>query len=174
MPDAGPFWDFSVAVYGRPGVAAACLSLQDRQGVDVNVLLFCLWCASRGLRVTALELRGALEQVGPWQRDVVAPLRSVRRSLKGAPQAGAEALRSRVAALELEAERLEQCLLESLAPAATPGGSAPADLATANVEAYAAVADLNWAARDAADLAALLEGAFPDRSPRPELAAGPI
>ena len=49
-----PFWDFSLAVYGRPGVAPACLALQQRHGADVNLLLFCAWfgAAHRG-RLTA-------------------------------------------------------------------------------------------------------------------------
>ena len=33
-----PFWRFSVKFYGEPGVAQACIDLQDQVGVDVNVL----------------------------------------------------------------------------------------------------------------------------------------
>ncbi len=33
-----PFWNFSLEVYGGEGVARACLELQDRRGVDVNLL----------------------------------------------------------------------------------------------------------------------------------------
>jgi uncharacterized protein (TIGR02444 family) len=37
------FWDFSVRTYGRPGVAEACLALQNRDGADVNMLMFAAW-----------------------------------------------------------------------------------------------------------------------------------
>jgi hypothetical protein len=34
-----PFWDFSLALYAKEGVADACLLLQDKLGYDVNLLL---------------------------------------------------------------------------------------------------------------------------------------
>jgi uncharacterized protein (TIGR02444 family) len=36
------FWRFSLALYARPGVAAALLGLQDRAGRDVNLVLYTL------------------------------------------------------------------------------------------------------------------------------------
>jgi len=41
LSPADRFWAFSLALYGKPGVAPALLGLQDRLGVDVNLLLFC-------------------------------------------------------------------------------------------------------------------------------------
>ena len=35
-----PLWAFSLAVYGGDGVAEECLDLQERLGLDVNILLF--------------------------------------------------------------------------------------------------------------------------------------
>ena len=43
-----PFWDFSLAVWGREAVEPACLALQARHGIDINVLLFCGWAGRRG------------------------------------------------------------------------------------------------------------------------------
>ena len=40
-----PFWKFSLGYYRGAGVSEACLELQDRCGVDVNVVLFLLWMA---------------------------------------------------------------------------------------------------------------------------------
>jgi uncharacterized protein (TIGR02444 family) len=37
------FWRFSLAFYERPGVADALIALQDREGFDVNLVLFALW-----------------------------------------------------------------------------------------------------------------------------------
>lgn len=113
MSEAGSFWAWSVEVYARPCVAAACLALQDRHGIDVNLLLLGLWLAVRGETVlpeTATELASYAEA---WQREVVRPLRGVRRALKHRQDAPVlVALRRKVAAVELEAERLEQFELE--------------------------------------------------------------
>ena len=37
------FWRFSLEVYQDEEVQRLCLSLQDDYGLDVNVVLFCLW-----------------------------------------------------------------------------------------------------------------------------------
>ncbi|MGQ9365917.1 TIGR02444 family protein [Azospirillum sp. A39] len=104
---ANPLWAFSLAVYARPGVAAACLDLQDRHGADVNLVLFALWAGAEcGATVTEAELERLRGVAAPWQAEVVGPLRAVRRRLKG--EADAAALREEVKALELAAERVEQ------------------------------------------------------------------
>jgi uncharacterized protein (TIGR02444 family) len=36
-------WRFSLAFYDRPGIAESLVALQDRDGCDVNVMLFALW-----------------------------------------------------------------------------------------------------------------------------------
>lgn len=130
-PPANPFWAFSLAVYGRTGVAAACLALQDRRGVDVNLLLLLLWAGARcGVRLTAAEVDRIAGAIAPWHRDVVVPLRAVRRRLKG--DAAAEGLRERVKAVELESERLEQDRLHALAGLREAGGGSAA-VALANL-----------------------------------------
>ncbi|AWK88014.1 TIGR02444 family protein [Azospirillum thermophilum] len=107
-PAAGsgnPFWDFSLAVYGRPGVPAACLSLQDRRGVDVNVLLFAAWAGMAcSVRLTADALAAVDAGGRTWREEVVRPLRAVRRRLKEED----DALYRRLKAAELEAERIQQ------------------------------------------------------------------
>jgi uncharacterized protein (TIGR02444 family) len=114
MADADPsrdhaFWKFSIAVYAAPGVAAECLALQERYGLDVNVLLFCAWLGSRKIGLTADELASVEAVVKAWHDSVVRPLRSVRQYLKGMPEA--ERLRGRVKAEELDAEKSEQAML---------------------------------------------------------------
>ena len=42
IPDS-PFWNFSLRLYARAGVPDACLALQARHGIDVNLLFCCLW-----------------------------------------------------------------------------------------------------------------------------------
>jgi uncharacterized protein (TIGR02444 family) len=158
---SNPFWDYSLAVYARPGVAEACLALQARHGLDVNILLFCCWASARGRALSLEEIEGLMAAVGPWHEGVVKPLRAVRRWLKDqetAPGAAAEALRQEVKAQELEAERIEQQILaETLA---LGEGEPAAALAAANLKAYLARLDLRAGAEDTADLAGLLTGCF--------------
>src|SRR5947207_526472 len=105
-----PFWSFSLAIYRKPGVAEACLALQDRHGLDVNLLLAALFAGTAG---TALDEDGwaLLEAtVGAYHREVVRPLRAARRALKpleGGPLDDGRAvvaaqLRSAVKAAELD------------------------------------------------------------------------
>jgi len=123
-------WRFSLAVYGRPGVDAACIDLQDRLGVDVNLLLLALWAgAVCGARLSGAEAERLAAEAAAWHRPVVAPLRGVRRHLKGID--GAEALRQAVKAVELESERLEQvrlCRASGLRPGTPDWDAAEANL----------------------------------------------
>ncbi len=130
-------WAFSLRIYARPGVAQACLALQDKAGMDVNLLLFALWTASRGQRLTAADMARVDAATRPWREGVVRPLRAARRALKA--QGGTEAaqqLRNQVKRAELEAERLQQAAMEALLPPQTERMS-DAGLARANLAAYA-------------------------------------
>ncbi len=155
------FWNFSKGLYGRPGVARACLALQDRCGLDVNILLFCCWAGGRGQALTVEELGKCIAAVQPWQERVVKPLRAARRWLKGqhtAPAGAAEDLRQAIMAQELEAERLEQLVLTEVAALVDDKGT-PA-LTAANLCAYVSVLELVPGAEDRRDLAALICGLF--------------
>lgn len=112
----GPHWSFAVDLYGRAGVAPACLRLQDALGVDVNVLLFSVYVVTRrGVALHRRDLEQMDAAIAPWRNDVVLGLRAVRRALKGGPQPTrtpeAEALRSSVKAIELRAEQIQLAAL---------------------------------------------------------------
>jgi uncharacterized protein (TIGR02444 family) len=140
MSAPGDFWQFSLEYYARPGVEAACLALQDEAGADVDLLLYLLFCARHGRALSGEEVARLDRLVADWRAEVVRPLRAIRRRLKtGFPDIAAEALRSEVKRLELEAERLQQQQMETAAPPASLGAaSAPAPAARANLERYAA------------------------------------
>ena len=117
------FWNFSLQLYRKPGVGPACVALQDGLGLDVNLLLFCCWHGKENRALSEEDIRRAMAAAEGWQREVVQPLRAVRRRLKAgvAPVSAAEceALRRKVNDLELEGERIAQATLEGLpAPAA--------------------------------------------------------
>ena len=103
-----PFWVFSTGFYGREGVAAECLCLQDECGVDVNLLLYCLWCASLGRALDRERLAALDSQVAGWRQQVVLPLRGLRRSLV---DSGAEEVREAIKTAELLAEQRQQRMM---------------------------------------------------------------
>lgn len=109
-------WSFSLGTYARPGVEAACLTLQSA-GVNVCLLLCGLWLAERGVACSEQRLQQLRQVVEPWEAQVVAPLRALRRQWKTSAHVDAElnALREQVKALELEAERQLLVRLERLA-----------------------------------------------------------
>jgi uncharacterized protein (TIGR02444 family) len=131
----GAFWRFSLAFYQRPGVAAACLDLQDRFGRDVNLLLFACWVGISGRgRLSVADFASAEAQLEPWRRSVVEPLRTVRRLVKEESDSGE--LHAALQAVELKAERHSQNRLETLVPAAGQGPETRLDDALANLTLY--------------------------------------
>ncbi len=146
---ASPFWNFSLRFYRIEGVAPACLTLQDRHGIDVNVMLFGLWLAQQGRALERTDMHTIMDAAESWRAQVVVPLRSVRRILREPADAagkgaaaldrdGALALREKIKAAELEAERLQQEALFALKPLADWGvASEPVAAAAQNLALYA-------------------------------------
>ncbi len=108
-------------LYAQPGVSDACLRLQDEHGLDVNLVLFCIWSGLAGPgKITPDELSSAIARAGNWQKNVVEPIRNIRRTLKhdslGASEELVQYFRPRTQALELDGEHVEQLILASLVP----------------------------------------------------------
>jgi uncharacterized protein (TIGR02444 family) len=143
-PD-NPFWDYSLTVYRKPGVAEDCLALQDRAGVDVNMLLMCFWVAEKGgglLSDQAMaQLLAAAER---WQQRIIVSLRLARKALGKDELGPAAQLRRKIAAAEIMAERIEQQALWGALerPAAPAEPLLPAAAARRNIESYARIAGL--------------------------------
>jgi uncharacterized protein (TIGR02444 family) len=141
--EAFPLWTFSLDRYGRDGVAETCLWLQQRLGVDVNVVLASLHAGNQGKRLSGAVLR-AIVQEGPgeWHREVVVPLRRARTfaksQLDGEDTGSIDAFRSKVKQLELAAEKWEQRLIERhLVGVATDGpDDTRSAIALENVKQY--------------------------------------
>jgi uncharacterized protein (TIGR02444 family) len=131
-------WRFSLALYTRPGVAAALIGLQDRAGRDVNLVLFALWLgAVRGCRIGAAQLAAAAAAIAPLDAGIVQKLRRLRRELKGATDSDTEALRRRILGVELAAERQVLRRLAAALPDACPeAGTMPLAAAEANLALY--------------------------------------
>ena len=127
-------WSFSLSTYAQPGVEPACLQLQST-GINVCLLLCGLWLGERGVTCNGHRLQLLRDVAGPWDADVVQPLRALRLQWKAAASDDAKlnSLREQVKALELEAERHLLVRLERTA--------------------------LSWPQGEATDLSAWLEGA---------------
>lgn len=117
----GTLWDWAVAAYARPGVAGACLHLQDHHGQNVPLLLAAAWAAGAEQR---LDVPAAVALAYGWEHDVGGLMRAVRRNLKparpGVADAAREALRRQVKAVELDGERVLLDALEAMTAAAVP------------------------------------------------------
>lgn len=113
------FWDWSVEFYARPAVEPALLALQDRHGLSVNMLLWCLWCGERFDAPGDLVVKKADHIDRQWSGAVTLPLREARRALRAppiqTPAEAARALKEQIAASELAAEEIGQAALEQLA-----------------------------------------------------------
>jgi len=118
-------WAFALAIYGKSGVAEACLTLQNEAGVDVMLLLMATFAAvKQRLLMTADDIHTLDDACRPWREQIVRPLRAIRSGLKTgprpAPNTATEPFRSQVKALELAAERLENQLLVECLPLRLP------------------------------------------------------
>lgn len=168
-----PFWDFALDVYRRPGVSEACLELQERHHLDVNLLLFVCWIgASGGGPLSRDEVARCRDAVAAWHDNVVRPLRAVRRALKGgigaAPADLSEGLRRAIQAREIDAEHVEQLMLAAaIRRAADVERPLPDRLgdASRNALTYLAALDAPADAAAKAHLAVILNAAFPQTEP---------
>ena len=140
-----PFWQFSLELYAHREVEKCCLQLQDNCGIDVNVLLYILWLASRQRQVGNDDIVAMDAAVTGWRTQVVVPLRGIRRALQapgvGCANSGENSFRDRIKAVELEAEKVQQDLLFGL-KSAGQWGTAQADSSVAareNLHAYESV-----------------------------------
>lgn len=107
-----PAWTFALDFYERPGVAEACLILQDQLDADIVELVIVLYAWSKlGMSLSenqGVELRAKMES---WRETTVLPLRHIRRDLKPSrsdvPQVTREILRGHVKQAELLAEQIQ-------------------------------------------------------------------
>jgi len=132
------FWDFSLAVYKQPCVEQASLDLQDRQGFDVNLALWCVWLSMKG-RKPGSALSTAIPLVESWNGSVTYQLRELRRSVKGVT--GAETVYRKLLDAELECECLIQGRLDELFGQTEISNGSPRETARLNLADYAHAID---------------------------------
>ncbi len=164
------FWDFSLRVYGSDGVPAACIALQERRGIDVNLMLFSAWIDESGRGVISeSDLETALAATTAWNRDIVCALRVIRDRLKGGmtpiPTERSNILRKMILEIEVKSEHVEQiALATAVARLADPAISVErrCDDAVMNVAVYFRRHGFAPDAKDAGKAAIVLDPAFPE------------
>lgn len=160
--DAEAFWRYAVAVYGREGVQARCLHLQDAHGADVNILLFVAWLAeAQGRSLAPADCRRLIAATEEWRRGVIQPIRTVRRRVKTMTEAdpARDFVYRSLKQTELDAERAQHGLMIDAA-----GGLGRADAkanALANMRAYLEAADIDPEGDAAAAITAISRLASP-------------
>jgi uncharacterized protein (TIGR02444 family) len=164
MSDEGKaFWDFTLKVYGKPGMSPALIGLQDQLGADVNLLLFCCFAAARGLELDAGAIAAAERAVAGWRAQVVEPLRAIRNRIKagidGVASEPAMAYRKRVLELEVAGEELAQHAIAGNL-VGKPLAGAPSAAARRHLELYLAGLDRKPGPEDRAALDTILAGAL--------------
>ncbi|WP_374651386.1 TIGR02444 family protein [Dongia sp.] len=158
------FWEFSLALYCREAVANACLSLQERRGADVNLILAICWLARSGYAVRETAIESALAAIAPWSEAILRPMRTIRRRL-GAEfaEVGAnqrQSIKHGLLSVELEAERISQQKIVAVMADHLDGLSTePArGLAAVGLDLYLARLAAENHAQDRADRDAILAG----------------
>jgi uncharacterized protein (TIGR02444 family) len=156
---AHPAWDFAVRLYGAPGVAPACLELQERHGIDVTLMLFCLWLGTP----VAARLPVLMQASKEWRASAVAPIRAARRWLKSGVETAA--LYQAVLKAEIDCEHGELLALARLAEAGPALEAGPASAAE-NLAAFLDASGVRPGEADQSAIAAILAATEIGRIPR--------
>lgn len=116
----GPLWDFALALYSKPGVEKTALALQERNQVNVSLLLWAAWLDACGVHASEQQITAAARLIDGIDRHWVQPLRKLRRALDSEqshtnrdPAGAQQALKKSLLEAELKAERWVLAELET-------------------------------------------------------------
>jgi len=148
------FWEFSIYVYRKNGVADTFLRLQNDHGVDVNMLLYCCWHGiTRGVFTNQL-FQTVFDYSTSWCNQTVKPLRNVRTWLKQSgchlshiDTASCMEFREEIKGIELQAEKIQQTTLESYCKNTSTIDLSPVfqlEAIVNNLKQYFAAADITY------------------------------
>lgn len=107
-------------LYSSNDVANACLELQNDHGLDVNMLLLCVWFGQNFGLLSDTSLQQAIAFSNHWRGHVVQPLRDTRQWMKShspqieSQQSSFSEVREQVKKVELKAEKHQQSALEEI------------------------------------------------------------
>ena len=108
-------WNFACALYQQPGIADACLELQNTQDVNINVLLLTCWLDYQNLNCPSDNLAMAVAAIAPWHQSMTLALRELRTQINKTTTSDSELIcREHIKSAELAAERVELETLETV------------------------------------------------------------
>ncbi|MFK7864316.1 MAG: TIGR02444 family protein [Pseudohongiellaceae bacterium] len=114
------FWGFSVELYQQEGIAPACLKLQNKFGLDVNLVLLCFWYGHTTGSMGPEALQASIKFSDQWRMQVVNPLRQSRQWMKvnqpksASHHGGFNRVREEIKSVELAAEKHQQECLQDI------------------------------------------------------------
>ena len=116
---ADELWQFSLALY--PKVKSACLSLQDKHGANVNLLLLLCLLEQRQLSLTRAHVQQLSTMLQRFSVQFTQPLRALRKQSNTTVLTTEQQhlLKQSLLQTELQLEKLEQQLLLQHCPPLT-------------------------------------------------------
>ncbi|WP_345315200.1 TIGR02444 family protein [Ferrimonas gelatinilytica] len=116
-PSADTFWQFSLDLWETGAVSEIALTLQERHGLEPNLLLLALWLQQSGQFLNAGQFRQLEQGHRAWCDQVLIPYRQLRRRAKAdLDKVGYQRLLEGELVLERRSQAL---LLKALAPMKT-------------------------------------------------------
>jgi uncharacterized protein (TIGR02444 family) len=100
-----PLWNFALAVYAKPEVENACLSLQSEYGCSINKILLSLWLTSEKRAFLSDQLDQSDSAV--WHDQITQPIRALRHRVRSDLKGVADEVYNAIRKAELESERVE-------------------------------------------------------------------
>jgi uncharacterized protein (TIGR02444 family) len=159
---AHPAWEFVTGFYSTPGVAPACLALQERHAIDVTAVLFSLWCSAVDARPLGPNMAPLTQAARERQQATVLPIRATRRWLKDKGESLSEtagaAFYKTVLAAEIDCEHGELLMLAQLADSlcGSPSGTGTPAVVAPNVGAFLLASGVAPGEQDCGAIAAIL------------------
>ena len=110
MLDEATFWQFAVDLYGKSDVSQVCIELQDKLGLNVNLLLLLCWCERQKIQLDGEQIQQLNFGLDRWHQQYTKPLRQLRRQLALEDDAD-ETVKKTIFEAEMALEKTEQRLL---------------------------------------------------------------
>lgn len=105
---------YARALYERPGVREHLLALQDDEGADINLVLFCCYRAIVKNHALDIEtLKRLIAHVADWREHILLPTRAFRRQIKHTmlKDQSLSVVYGAMLVSEIEAEYVQQAML---------------------------------------------------------------
>lgn len=103
------FVEFALRVYAQPEFEETCLKLQNEYHANVNIILWCCWLQTEGIRLSQSWLDEVLITIDTLSQLTVSRLREVRKVIKdssGFTRVQAKLINKHILSAEIAAEKI--------------------------------------------------------------------